>query len=345
MPSITSALATNGRGVNLLRSAGFALSALLGSLWAQAAPVVPGFTVSTYAQAPGAVRMDFDAAGVLYVGNAGNSTPGVPISRVAPGGGVATAFGPPIFDPDSVLIDRTGSVTGVAGALIVGGSSGVGVASASLTAIRPDQSTFSIMAPNPLASNPGDLAIDSTGRLLFTDFGDGDPNKTAIFALSQGTLTRLFIETNGAQPDSMTLDTHDRIYTTGSDGTIRIHDASGVLVNGAFTTGLGAFPLIEFARGGTFGTDLYALNITAGTLLRIDSTGLATVIGSGFASTGADLAFGPDGAMYVSEFAEGNIFRISAAVPEPASLVLFGLGGAALLVKRRGVGVKRSVSA
>jgi sugar lactone lactonase YvrE len=344
MPSITLTLSARARAAAWARSTGFALSVLLGSLWAQAAPVVPGFTVSTYAQAPGAVRMDFDAAGVLYVGNASNSLSGAQISRVAPGGGVATAFGPSVFDPDAVVIDRTGSVTGVPGAVVVGGSSSA-AAAAALTAIRPDQTSFAIIPPSSLGANPSDLAIDSTGRLLFTDFGDGDPAKAAVFALSQGTLTRLFIESAGAEPDSMTLDTQDRIYTTGSDGVIRIHDASGALLNGTFVTGLGSFPLIEFARGGAFGSDLYALSNTAGTLLRIDSSGLATVIGSGFANTSADLAFGPDGALYVSQLSDNTILRIALAVPEPTSVMLFALGGSALLLARRRTGVTQRLNA
>src|SRR4051812_47701177 len=96
------------------------------TLWpggTKAAPIIPGFTVTTYANAPNPVRLSFDPSGVLYVGNSDNSLSGAFISRVGVGGSAVTPYGPAIFDPDAVLFDSTGVISGIPGAVLVGGSS------------------------------------------------------------------------------------------------------------------------------------------------------------------------------------------------------------------------------
>jgi hypothetical protein len=297
---------------------------------AAADPVVPGYTVTSYASAPQPYRMSFDPAGVMYVGNGSNAAGGAPISRVELGGGVASAYGPAIFDPDAVLFDTLGAVSGVAGAVLVAGASPSGPGAA-ITVIRPDQTTFSLFGTSGSLRNPDDLAFDFGGRLLGTDNGDGDPSKRTVFASMGSAPTLLFLEAGGATPGSLAIDAGNRIYTSASDGVIRIHDATGALVDGAFVTGLGSFPAIDFARGGAFGTSLYALDNVNGTLLRLDPGG-AVVVGSGFAPDAYELAFGPDEALYVALFDQGLILRI-AAVPEPATFWLLGCGALALALR------------
>jgi sugar lactone lactonase YvrE len=304
---------------------------------ATAAPVVPGFSVTTYATAPAPVRLTFDATGVMYVGNGSNSLAGAPISRVAVGGGVATPYGPAIFDPDAVLYDALGTVSGVPGTVLVGGASLAG-SSAEITVIRPDQTAFSLFGTSTALRNPDDLAFDNSGRLLGTDNGDGEPSRRTVFASTGGAPSLLFLESGGATPGSLAVDASNRIFTSASDGTIRIHDAAGNLVDGAFASGLGSFPAIGFGLGGPFGLNLYGLDYVAGTLLRFDSAGGTTVVGSGFSPDSYEMAFGPDGALYVALFEQNTVLRI-AAVPEPGSLLLMALGGAALLLRAR---VRRS---
>jgi hypothetical protein len=135
-------------------------------------PVMPGYTVSVYATASSPVRLAFDTSGALYVGNSDNSVAGASISRVAPGGGAGTAFGPAIYDPDAVQVDLSGAISGVVGAVLVGGSAVTGGAGV-ITAIRPDQSAFNAIGPSSLMANPGRLTFDATGRLLSSDSGDG----------------------------------------------------------------------------------------------------------------------------------------------------------------------------
>jgi glucose/arabinose dehydrogenase len=70
---------------------------------------------------------------------------------------------------------------------------------------------------------------------------------------------------------------------------------------------------IAFGQGaGGFGKFLYALS--GSTLLRINGNGKATVIGSGFSvgpGSGTGFTFGPDHALYVSDYTNNRILRVS----------------------------------
>lgn len=290
---------------------------------AHAVPVVPGFTVSPYAVVPAHNRFTFGSDGTLYAGNTDNAAAGARLHRIGPGGGAASGFGPAIFDPDAVLFDASGAVSGAAGSVLVGGNA--------LTAVRPDQSAVVLFSGS--FNNVGDLAFDRSGRLLFTDNGNGDPDRRAVFAVDGGVLTRLFVEAAGAAPDAIAVDAANRIFTSRSDGAVSIHAADGSLLDAGFVTGLSASPVIDFGRGGAFGDHLYALDAVTGELWRIDAAGQRTLFGSGFSPNSTELSFGPDGALYIGDFDHDLILRV-AAVPEPGSAALL-LAGAVVLVLRR----------
>ena len=69
-------------------------------------------------------------------------------------------------------------------------------------------------------------------------------------------------------------------------------------------------------------------------LWQLDSAGTATL----FATTTtafSDLLFGQDGALYIAEYSTlGDVVTISRVVPEPATLLLLGLGVVILRSKR-----------
>lgn len=115
------------------------------------------------------------------------------------------------------------------------------------------------------------------------------------------------------------------------DGVIRIYGSDGTLFNNAYATGLG-HASFEIGPGNTiWGSDVYAINSNNGQLLRFDSQGISTQVGCGFTDLSSSLAFGPDGAVYVSIPTEDRIVRI---IPEPATLSLLALGGLALIKRR-----------
>jgi sugar lactone lactonase YvrE len=78
---------------------------------------------------------------------------------------------------------------------------------------------------------------------------------------------------------------------------------------------------------------------TAGTLSRVDATGAATVIGTGFGNDGFGLAFGPDGRLYVSDFDNDRILVVpeaeNAAAGAAALVMLASLRGCSTGLPRR----------
>ena len=90
---------------------------------AQAQPVVPGATTSIYASVPQPITLGFAPDGTLCVGyNPDDTFNAYKIHRVGPGGSPVTPFGKAgIVDPDTVLVDVVGTVSGTPGSVIVGG--------------------------------------------------------------------------------------------------------------------------------------------------------------------------------------------------------------------------------
>jgi len=101
--------------------AALALALLLAG--AQAQPVVPGATTSIYASVPQPITLGFAPDGTLYVGyNPDDTFNAYKIHRVGPGGSPVTPFGNAgIVDPDALIVDVAGTVSGTPGSVIVGG--------------------------------------------------------------------------------------------------------------------------------------------------------------------------------------------------------------------------------
>lgn len=303
---------------------------------AVAVPVVPGMQVTTYANVPDPVRISFAPDGTLYVGrdnqgSGGTGKDAVKIHRVSPGGATVVEYGAgAIEDPDAVVFDATGTISGTPGSVLVAGtnSNNEGV----IAAILPDQ-TLQTLFVDANFPNPTDFRFDSTGRLIFTEF---DNNQ--VYTTTGGTPVALF-----STPDSalnITTDTSDNIFVGTFDGTIRKHNSDGTVADAGFVTGLGSYVSLDFALGGVFGTDLYAFS--QGKLRRYDSAGNATEIGSGFPFILLDAEFGPDGALYVADFPNDRILRIAPddgpVIPEPGTLSLAMAGLGALWFLRRRLG-------
>ena len=294
------------------RTIGWAISALvLGAfvaaspLRAVAEPAMPGFEITTYANLTGPESLVFDAAGNLYCGQGipgGNGGESVPIPRIAPGGSSVTAYGPAIPDPDGVLVDADGSISGISGALLVCGDPGNG--QGQIVAIRPDQTLATVSAASPVMENPNFMARGRDGVLIT----DSSTQKVYVFT-PPGPPT-IFINSPSV-PLHIVVDPTNRVFVSHGDGTVRIWDADGNVVDAAFGTGLGNGPPIALARGGDFGTDLYALHQETGELVRIAPDRTATVVGTGFPSSAGGMTFGPDGALYVADFQNGAVLRVA----------------------------------
>jgi len=108
--------------------------------------VVLGYSVQVYASVTDPVRLAFDPSGNLFVGRdkVGSGSPSngdpVKIHRVAPGGSPVVEYGnAEISDPDSVIFDESGMISGVAGTVLVGGSGEPYGNGQQLVAIHPDE--------------------------------------------------------------------------------------------------------------------------------------------------------------------------------------------------------------
>ncbi|REJ68851.1 MAG: PEP-CTERM sorting domain-containing protein [Planctomycetota bacterium] len=283
---------------------------------AQAQPSFPGFIGSVYADVTDPQRLTFAPDGTLYVGrdnlgSGGSFSSPAKIHRVAVGGVSVTEYGQvAIPDPDTVLYDVTGSISGTAGSVIVGSMVGSG---GQLSAVLPDESVVTLFGSNPLIGNPHEMLFDSTGRMLLANL---DPSGRRVLETTGATPTQLFqLPTVSDRPIDMALDGLDQIYTRGPNGTVQIHDSTGTLVDASFaslpsTSDDPGESGLDFGAGGAFGTDLYAA-AQNGEIWRIDSAGTTTVVGTGFNNI-KDVRFGPDGFLYVSEFDEDRVWQFAA---------------------------------
>jgi hypothetical protein len=278
------------------------------------AQTVPGFTVEPYSPVPDPVRVSFAPDGTLFVGRDPSATGGgtpVKIHRVDIDGSFAEYGSSPIADPDAVVYDADGVVSGIAGSVLVGGV--LSGSTGRISAIRPN-GVVDPLFESTAFGNPSDFAFDSSGRLVFVDFAT-----RRVFTTSGDTPAPLFTISGTGAPGFLAIDSSDRIFTSSSDGRVRIHGPNGDVINDDFARFSGHCA-IAFGPGATFGTELFVLDPPLGTLCRVDSAGSVTTMGTGFAADpmrGDDIAFGPDGNLYVSSHATDEILRIA---PEPVDV-------------------------
>ncbi|HNQ90169.1 MAG TPA: hypothetical protein PKM73_16245 [Verrucomicrobiota bacterium] len=269
-------------------------------------PVVTNYTTSIYAVVPDPQALAFGADGALYVGRDNHGSSGgygdaVKIHRVAPGGAAVAEFGEvAVSDPDALIVDVAGVVSGTAGAVLVGGVHN-NTTTGKIVAFAPEGTSSVWFGPNATLYNPSAFAFDASGRLLITEAGNGK-----VLVSSGAMPTVLFSLTDVIR---IAVDTLDRIVVNTSTGTaLRLYTSGGVLSNANFAAVKANCPLAR-GPGGSWGTDLYAV-APNGDLVRIDLEGGTTRVGSGF-SNAAAFAFGPDAALYVSDFDADRIYRIA----------------------------------
>ena len=308
------------------------VAALLASLAAPdtlRAQTVPGFQVSTYATVPDPALLAFAPDGTLYTGGdtiaAGGSTP-VKLNRIGVGGSPVSLFGDvPTSDPDTCVVDVAGTISGIPGSVLVSGVLGTSSVGR-ISAIHPDGSVVTLFEGGAW-SNIAEMTFDLAGRLLLTSV----PSRS-IWVSTGGEPTILATLAGSAYPHFITIDAGNRIIIGASDGTIRIYNADGSLANGSLAT-FGKLAGLECGRGGAFGTDVYALDSVAGTLVRVSSAGVKTTVGTGFPTGLAirDLAVGPSCDLFVSLITTDTVQIVSGQWSFLGS-ALAGIAGNPLLI-------------
>jgi sugar lactone lactonase YvrE len=274
-------------------------------------PTVPGAQTTVYARVTDPQKLTFAPDGTLFAGrdnsgSGGGNADSVKVHRIAPGGASVTEFGTSaIPDPDAVVFDAAGTVSGVAGSVIVGGVwSG---SSGALSGIAPDQSVVKFFGPVGWVVNPTDLIFDETGRLLFTDIEGGK-----VFTMTNATPIALF---SLSLPLDIAVDALDRIIVSSrADSVLRLYSADGAPVNLALALAQPNTPLVR-GPGGFWGNEVYFVS-TNGNLHCVATNGAVRTVGAGFGGL-EDFAFGPDGALYASHFENDLIWRIAPTDERP----------------------------
>ena len=281
---------------------------------------MPGYQVEVYATIDDPGGLTFDPLGNLYVGHIWDYKK---INRISPGGSDVQEYGRIALGfARAVEWDAQGTIAGVPGSLLVSTDANWGTGFY-LSAILPNEQVLSVFGPGDGVNGVFDMIFDDTGRLLIIEGNwSGD-----VLATPGGSTdpTPLVWREPGTVSYAIATDQSGHIYVVeGSDPsrtslTIRVYDSNGQMINDSFAQLAPRAHYMAFGPGGPlWGTDLYLVDeVPNHQLLRIDSSGNATVIGAGFqGNTVPYIAFGPDGALYVSHNEDGVIYRVS-ALPEP----------------------------
>jgi formylglycine-generating enzyme required for sulfatase activity len=275
-----------------------------------AMPIVPGYTVQTYAEVDSPHRMAFDSDGILYVGHYDASyTESFYIRRIGVGGTPIRNYGNSgLSDADAVLVDTDGQISGTPGTVIVG----CGYTNGGIYAIYPDETVELLFSPNTAFYNPTQLIFDNDGTLLILD-----PTYQKVSQTTGKPNAPTMLFSTPTDSYSIAVDIDDRIFISDNLGKIRIYENDELA---EFVTlpysGVPYNLTMAFTAGNEYwDAGLYVVSDGTGYLSRFDSEGQQTILGTGFnpPPNTTDLVFGPDGALYVST--TGNeILRI---VPEP----------------------------
>jgi hypothetical protein len=291
-----------------------------------ATPNVPGAITTVYATASHPKEIDFSSDGTMFTGRdecGGCTTDLTDIWRIGIGGSPVQQIGSPIQDPDSVVVDRNGTISGTPGTVLVGGYAGTGAGVVKMIMQSgPQSNQVSILvAPTQTLRNPTGLTFDRFGRLLVAD-GGGFSNPSYFDTgnwgmISNGTFIKL--NTNGpARPNHLAMDTTNRIVLAAeNERNLWLFSSNGMFISSNFVSGIQsgsqAGCQLASANGGFWGTSIYVISGT-GNLLKLDLAGNTNVVGTGF-DNATGLKFGDDGSLYLSEYASNRVLRISPAAP------------------------------
>jgi hypothetical protein len=298
--------------------------------------VQPGYSVQTYATYTDSARgepqhMAFDGSGNLYVvqRDSGN------IWKVAPGGS-ASQFASGITDAYAIT---WGGNSGYGNYLYVGG--------ARISKVTLDGQISSFANHSNIASLTIDKKGNYGGYLYASTGGADDFHKidTAGNITNFGSWPGL---TNGGEPDGIAFDTgtsYGGLMYVGS-----AYEQNNANKSGLFTMNTSGTPTrfsnnlvqayeLAFDTTGIFGGKLFTIGETSFnsiySLYSVGVNGAATQFATSSTLERLGLAFGLDGALYISEYSSSDgLVTISRIIPEPATLLILGLG-AALIRKRR----------
>ena len=219
-------------------------------------------------------------------------------------------FGGLLSQPKSVLVDVNSYWPGGCGEpnlIIVGGQDPTNPAIDIIYFLNPASGAICEQFPDNTLSGIGQMALQSTGRLLV-----GSVNGDSLKVLEKGAVSPCYTCT-GLSPRAVTVDDSDYIYLACSgDGVLRKLDPSCSPINETFASGLDGAISLAIAPAGIFHGNLFAA--CGDRVMEVDlTTGQSSVLLSGLAVHG--IAFDPDGYMHLSVPTSDHIVKVIPGLP------------------------------
>ncbi len=263
-------------------------------------PVIsPGWMVKTYCQVVDPVTIAYAGSGVLYVGrdNSGSGGGGedaVRIHRVSNNGKTVEEFGNlAVMDPDAVGFDKLGLVTGVPGAVVIGGAG-------TLWMVTPEGVVSELLTLEPPLSDPTQIAFDSAGRLFMSDGG-------GALAASDDVWGLVVLDAGVPGAAGVAVRSDGSVACADGSGVIRLYSPEGVLIDPAFSD------LGESCTLASEVSNIYAATRSGGLLL-ITKSGDVVEIARGLTEHLAGIARS-GGDIYLSDFAGDRVLRVRSCYP------------------------------
>jgi hypothetical protein len=267
-------------------------------------PYVPGATTTVYAtNVLAAQAMDLAFDGTMYVSRDPGTGYPVKIWRIGKGGTPVTEFGSrAIGDPDGLILDRQGVISGEPGSILIGAWEGL------VKVATNGNITVLITNNSSLYGNPNFLVFDKNERLLWDGLWQGASNNAVVSANVSGPYKLCDVPGIGG----LAVDSANRIVVSQwNNPDVSLFTSSGNPITNRFFRAMNGSPLYS-ANGGFWGTDIYALG-TNGDLLRVDLSGRVKTVGSGFETRPGVtwMLFAWDGNLYVNEYYGHRILKIT----------------------------------
>ena len=107
------------------------------------------------------------------------------------------------------------------------------------------------------------------------------------------------------------------VISAENERNLWLFSSNGVFISSNFVSGVQsgsqAGSQLASANGGFWGTTIYVIS-GMGNLLKLDLAGRTNIVGTGF-DNATGLKFGDDGSLYLSEYANNRVLRITPVAP------------------------------
>ena len=316
-----------------LVAASFVLAAFGAGLTAQ----TPVREVIGPARDPGQIAFD-DRGTRVITARVFNTTNFLSLNELDRLTGAASPTWFQISDPDGLDIDSDGLHTGQAGAVVIGHHPN-NLLVGQITALYPSGTSAILHGPSTDLANAGKLLLNQSGEAFVQAFPSNVPTLWRITPSGQ----RTAIYSTPTTFDFDLTSTGNILLTDPGAGNILEITTTGTVV-GTFGAVQNPRATIAAGIGGAWPARAYLLEVP--NLYAVDSQGPPSLVMSGFdpidpglgigSQNSPPIAFGPDGALYVSTYRPGSAPTIDRLVmtggtgqanrPASASLEISGIG-------------------